>query len=87
MYNNTDIYYFYSNECGTLTEKIKNFISKSKSMSNFYFIDVNDSNNLEYLDKFNPTSYPQFFIVRNEQCIETIFGTYTNILNILEYYI
>ena len=87
MYENTDIYYFYSKQCESLTNKIKNLQSKTNGNSKFYFIDVENEKNIKYIDKFNPTSYPQFFIIRNGVCIETIFGTYKNIISILEYYI
>ena len=53
-----------------------------------WFNDINDTNEVnKYIEEFEPTSYPQFFITKNGECIETIFGTYKNVRKILEYYI
>ena len=97
MLTNTHIYYFYNNECIELTKKILE-LSKKYQNTKFYFLNLSLLDNEdshaeeqtilnENLSKFDPTSYPQFFIVRDSICIETIFGTYKNILNILKCYI
>lgn len=40
----------------------------------------------ELIDKYNVLSYPYFCIVRNDMCVEGIYGNYNNILNIIKYY-
>lgn len=86
--NNFIIIYLYSNLCDTcnnLKSKLDKLVYNNNSNIIFLKIDVeNDTELVKYLDI---TTYPVFRIYKNYVMLEEIFGTYDNIIQILESFI
>ena len=78
------IFFFYSQECNTLYNKIKALETSSKSK--IIFIDVNQNNNV-LIKEIKLQSYPFFKIYKDSKLIENIIGTYDNIDTIVNLHI
>jgi len=74
--NSIAIIYFTNSQFATLNTKIHG-LNSNKIM----FIDTD--NELDIIEKLNIKSVPLFYIYKNETLIEEIFGTYTNICDII----
>lgn len=74
--NSIAVIYFTNSQFATLNNKIENLNS-----NNIMFIDTD--NELDIIEKLNIKSVPLFHIYKNKSLIEEIFGTYTNICDII----
>ena len=79
------IFFFYSQECNTLYNKIKTLETSSKSK--IFFIDINESKNSDLIKEIKLQSYPFFKIYKDGKLIENIIGTYDNIDTIVNLHI
>ena len=72
---------FFTNMCFLdLNYKIKT-LSIELDESNFLFIDSNTE--IDIIERLNIKSVPLFHIYKNGRLIEELFGSYTNICNII----
>ena len=86
--NNFIIIYLYSNLCDTcnnLKPKLDKLVYNNNNNIIFFKINVEEDNELvRYLDI---TTYPVFRIYKNYIMLQEIFGTYDNIIEILQSFI
>lgn len=79
------IYFFYSQECKQIYDKIK--LLETSAKSKIYFIDVFQKENINLINELNVKTYPSFKIYKNKKLIENIIGTYDNISSIIDLHI
>jgi len=81
-----NILYFYSNRCNTCQEldlELNNFLIKNNNKK-IQFIKINIEDSPEIVKNLDITTYPIFRIYNKNVLSREIFGTYSNILEILE---
>ena len=78
--NRLCVIYFTNENFTELNTKISN-LKKTLDKSNFLFIDTDKEINL--IEKLNIKSVPLVHIYKNGKLIEEIFGSYTNICEII----
>ena len=78
--NRLCVIYFTNKNFNELNTKISN-LKKTLDKSNFLFIDTDKEINL--IEKLNIKSVPLVHIYKNGKLIEEIFGSYTNICEII----
>jgi len=85
-YYHKNILYFHSNNCDTchnIDRKLNNFLIKHVDKK-IQFIKINIENSPEIVKNLDITTYPIFQIYDKNLLLREIFGTYSNILEILE---
>ena len=83
--NNLFIIYLYSDNCNTcekLKPKLNGFLNNRNNNTFLFKINVDISINLTQV--LDITTYPVFRVYKNKILIQEIFGTYDNIIDILE---
>ena len=78
--NRVCVVYFTNEDFGELNNKIIG-LKNSLDKSNFLFIDTDKE--IELIEKLNIKSVPLVHIYKNGKLIEEIFGSYTNICDII----
>jgi hypothetical protein len=78
--NRVCVVYFTNEDFGELNNKISG-LKKTLDKSNFLFIDTDKE--IELIEKLNIKSVPLVHIYKNGKLIEEIFGSYTNICDII----
>jgi thioredoxin-like negative regulator of GroEL len=79
--NNRVCLVYFTNE--NFTELNNKIGGLQKSISNSKFLVIDSDKEVEIIDALNIKSIPLIHIYKNGQLIEEIFGTYTNICDII----